>query len=168
MFLVSQSSKIPFSYPKSKNALRAKIPRTNAIKIKKLSEDAIVPKYAHATDAGLDFFSSETITIPPNERRLISTGISMAIPEGHVGLIWDRSSMAVKYGVTTLAGVIDSGYRGEWKIILLNTTDKPFEIKAGDKIIQCVLQEFAPVEIEEVTELVESERAEAGFGSSGR
>jgi len=136
-------------------------------KVKKLEENATLPTKNNSTDAGIDVYTNESYTLAPGERYMFSTGISVEFPDGHVALLWDRSGLGSK-GIHRMAGVIDSGYRGEWKVVLINTTDEPFEIQAGDKIIQCVLQEFTPVEIEEVAELVESERAKAGFGSSGR
>ena len=98
---------------------------------------------------------------------MFPTGIAVEFPEGYVALLWDRSGLGSK-GIHRLAGVIDSGYRGEWKVVLLNTTKEPFEIKKGDKIIQCIIQKFEPVEILEVDELSNSQRGEKGFGSSGR
>jgi len=98
---------------------------------------------------------------------MFSTGISVEFPVGYVALLWDRSGLGSK-GIHRFAGVIDSGYRGEWKVILINTTDKPFTIEAGDKIIQCVLQAFEPVVIKEALELAQSQRGAKGWGSSGR
>ena len=92
------------------------------LKIKKISPNAIVPSYAHPGDAGMDLYSCEDVTISPSERKLIPTGISVIIPEGCVGLIWDKSGLAVKHGLTTLAGVIDEGYRGEIKVAIFNTS----------------------------------------------
>src|SRR5689334_6860319 len=135
--------------------------------VKKLSSDAILPTKGNATDAGIDFYTNESYTLQPGERHMFSTGIACSFPEGYVGLLWDRSGLGSK-GIHRLAGVIDSGYRGEWKVVLCNLTNEPFEIKAGDKIIQCILQKFEASEITEVTELEDSERGEKGFGSSGR
>lgn len=136
-------------------------------KVKKLSPDAKLPTKDNPSDAGIDVYTNESYTLAPGERHLFSTGIAVEFPEGNVALLWDRSGLGSK-GIHRLAGVIDSGYRGEWKVALLNTTSEPYEIKAGDKIIQCVLQKFEAVEITEETELTETVRAEAGFGSSGR
>ncbi len=136
-------------------------------KVKRLSASAILPTKENVTDAGIDIYTNESYTLAPGERHLYSTGISVEFPEGSVALLWDRSGLGSK-GIHRLAGVIDSGYRGEWKVALINLSDASYEIKAGDKIIQCVLQKFEPVQISEVAELTETARAEAGFGSSGR
>jgi len=136
-------------------------------KVKKLSPDAIIPSKDNPADAGIDIYTNESYTLQPGERYMFSTGISVEFPEGYVALFWDRSGLGSK-GIHRLAGVVDSGYRGEWKVVLLNTTNEPYEIKKGDKIVQCVLQKFEPVKIAEVEELNDSTRGEKGFGSSGR
>ncbi len=136
-------------------------------KVKKLSADATLPSKDNSSDAGIDFYTNESYTLQPGERHMFSTGISVEFSEGYVALFWDRSGLGSK-GIHRLAGVIDSGYRGEWKVILLNTTDEPYEIKKGDKIVQCILQKFEPVKVSEVKELSDSMRGKKGFGSSGR
>lgn len=136
-------------------------------KVKKLSPDAMMPAKDNPADAGIDIYTNEAYTLQPGERHMFTTGISVEFPEGYVALFWDRSGLGSK-GIHRLAGVVDSGYRGEWKVVLLNTTDEPFEIMKGDKIVQCVLQKFEPVEIKKVEELSDSTRDEKGFGSSGR
>ena len=138
------------------------------LKIKKLFEDAILPEYAHEGDAGIDIFSYEEYTLKPNERKVFKTGISTSFPKGYVALIWDRSGNAAKKGLKTMAGVIDSGYRGEWGIVLLNTSDEEHHIKKGDKIAQCLIQPIIYADIEEVNDLEISDRGEKGFGSTGR
>ncbi len=135
--------------------------------VQKLSPDATLPTKNSQADAGIDIYTNETYTLQPGERHMFTTGIACSFPEGYVGLLWDRSGLGSK-GIHRFAGVIDSGYRGEWKVILCNLTSEPFEIKAGDKIIQCILQKFEPTEITEVENLEESDRGEKGFGSSGR
>ena len=135
--------------------------------VKKLSPNATLPAKGDATDAGIDIYTNEDYTLQPGEQHMFTTGIAVAIPDGYVALLWDRSSMGSK-GVHRLAGVMDSGYRGEWKVILINLSKEPVEIKAGDKIVQCILQKFEPVEISEVDELSDSLRGEKGFGSTGR
>ena len=137
------------------------------IKIKKLTEGAKVPQYAHPGDAGMDFFSNEEMILRPEERKLVSTGISMAIPEGYVGLFWDKSGLAVKNGIKTMAGVIDAGYRGEIKILLHNLSTEEFKIEKGMKIAQMLIQPVEVREIVEVEDLEETERGEGGFGSTG-
>jgi len=136
-------------------------------RVKKLSADAVLPTKDDPADAGIDLYANESYTLQPGERHVFKTGISTEFPEGYVALLWDRSGLGSK-GIHRLAGVIDAGYRGEWGVVLLNTTDEPYEVKKGDKVIQAVLQKFEPTQIEEVTELTETARAEAGFGSSGR
>ena len=137
------------------------------IKIKKISSDAKLPQYANEHDAGMDFFSNEECIIKPGERKLLSTGISMAIPQGQVGLICDKSGLAVKHGLKTMAGVVDSGYRGEIKIVVHNLSDKDYLVEKGNKIAQMLIQRIEQKELLEVEELDETQRGEGGFGSSG-
>lgn len=137
------------------------------IKVKKLREDALTPNYAHEGDAGLDLYSVEDVILWPNEPVAIPTGISIELPKGYVSLIWDKSGLALKKGITTMAGVIDSNYRGEYKIVLLNTTNQYHYIKKGEKIAQLLIQPVMQAEIEETQELSESTRAKGGFGSTG-
>jgi dUTP pyrophosphatase len=137
------------------------------IKIKKLHPEATPPRYAHPGDAGMDFYSNETITIQPNERKLIPTGISMAIPEGFVGLFWDKSGLASKHGLKTMAGVIDAGYRGEVKILLHNLSNEPYLIEKGNKIAQMLIQPVEQKQIKEVEDLDDTSRGDGGFGSTG-
>ncbi|MBT4377047.1 dUTP diphosphatase [archaeon] len=136
------------------------------VKIKKLSPGAKIPTYANSGDAGMDIYSNEDLILPPKHRAMIKTGISMEFPEGCVALVWDKSGIA-KSGVTTLAGVGDPGYRGEYKIVLLNIGSKPYEIKKGEKIAQILIQKVEQPKIEEVYDLSDSERGSGGFGSSG-
>jgi dUTP pyrophosphatase len=137
------------------------------VKIKKVHPNAIIPKYAHEGDAGLDLVSVENLIVKPGEKVIVKTGLSMQIPSGNVGLIWDRSGMAAKYSMHTLAGVIDSGYRGEVGIVMINLSEKEFEINAGDRIAQMLIQPIIIPEIEEVKETGESSRGDGGFGSTG-
>ncbi|MBU1118410.1 dUTP diphosphatase [Patescibacteria group bacterium] len=138
------------------------------LKIKQLIEDAMIPTYNHDTDAGLDLYSCEDTLVAPGERRAVGTGISVALPRGHVGLVWDRSGLALKQGLTTFGGVIDEGYRGEIKVILYNTTSQYVEIKKHDRIAQLLLQRVEKPKIEIVNYLADSDRGEKGFGSSGK
>ncbi|MBI1968460.1 dUTP diphosphatase [Candidatus Woesearchaeota archaeon] len=135
--------------------------------IKKLSATATIPKYIHPHDAGMDLYSDETINIQPGERKLIPTGIAMAIPSGYVGLIWDRSGLAAKHGIKSMGGVIDANYRGEIKVILHNLSDTPFTVEKGMRIAQLLIQPIEKKKIVEVEELDATERAEQGFGSTG-
>lgn len=136
-------------------------------KVKKLVANAIVPTKDNRADAGIDIYTNEAYTLTPGEVHMFSTGIAVEFPPGYVALLWDRSGLGSK-GIHRLAGVIDSGYRGEWKVVLLNTTKKRFPIAKGDKIVQCILQKFEPTKIVEVKTLKESQRGAKGFGSSGR
>ena len=127
-----------------------------------------IPQYAHAGDAGADITSSEKIAIPPRERTLVSTGVRLEIPEGYVGLIWPRSGLAVKKGIDCGAGVIDSHYRGEVKVLLFNHSDNEFQIEPGDRIAQILIQKVERVEFHLVDQLNETARSDAGFGSTGK
>ena len=137
------------------------------VKIKKLHPDAIIPSYAHEGDAGLDFFSNENVIINPGERYLISTGISIELPKGYVSFIKDKSGVAFKGGLIHMAGVIEYTYRGEYKILLYNTSKEHYEIKKSQKIAQVVILPVATAEIQEVTELSETIRGDGAFGSTG-
>ncbi|EKD78255.1 MAG: hypothetical protein ACD_41C00383G0002 [uncultured bacterium] len=135
--------------------------------VKLLSQSAQLPTYAHVTDAGMDVYADETVTIAPQQRALVKTGIAIAVPVGHVGLVWDKSGIATKTGVTTIAGVIDSGYRGEVQIALLNTGNTPYDIRPGQKIAQLLIQPIEHPMLSMVSELPEADRGAKGFGSTG-
>ena len=137
------------------------------LKVKKLYGAATLPTKGNPSDAGYDLYSSEKVAIPARSTVLVSTGISMAIPEGYVGLIWDRSSMGVK-GVHRHAGVIDSGYRGHIKVCLHNTSKDTYHVEYGDRIAQILIQQAANFNLEEVESLDHTERGEGGFGSTGK
>ena len=116
----------------------------------------------------MDFYALETTTILPQERKTVPTGIRMAIPSGYVGLIWDKSGIALKHGMTTIGGVIDAGYRGEITILLHNLSTQPFTIEKGKKIAQMLIQPVEQKEIIEVPELdMNTQRGQGGFGSTG-
>jgi dUTP pyrophosphatase len=136
------------------------------LKVKKIQRDAKLPRYGHQGDAGLDLFSSMDFVLGKNQVEAVPTGIRVAIPEGHVGLIWDKSGMSLK-GVHRLAGVIDSGYRGEVKVVMINLSDKPFVIDKGMKIAQMLVQPIARVHVVE-SDLDDTSRGEGGFGSTGK
>lgn len=138
-----------------------------SFKVKKLSKDAVLPAKGSPLDAGIDIYTNQSYTLKPGETYMFSTGIAVEIPSGYVALLWDRSGLGSK-GIHRLAGVIDSGYRGEWKVVLTNLTKKKYAIVAGDKIVQCIVQKFEPVNIKEVKTLKESKRGAKGFGSSGK
>jgi len=138
------------------------------LKIKKLHKDAIIPNYAYTGDAGMDLYSVKNLNLKSKARCIVPTGIAMQIPNGYVGLIWDKSGLAAKYGITSLAGVIDSGYRGELFITLLNTSKKDYQIKKGDKIAQILIQKVCQSKIKIVEELSKTKRGSKKHGSSGK
>ena len=138
--------------------------------VKRLDPTIELPSYAYAGDAGLDLRSSEDVTLEPFERRLISTGLAIAIPEGYAGFVQPRSGMALKHGLSmaNTPGLIDSHYRGELKVIAINLEPRePISIKRGDRIAQLVIQQVPVVSLVEVEELDETDRGTGGFGSSG-
>ncbi len=136
------------------------------LKVKKINPEAKLPSYAHKGDAGLDLFSCEDAVLKPGERKMISTGLSMEFPEGNVALIWDKSGIAAS-GIKTMGGVIEHTYRGEYKVVMLNTTSEAYEIKKGQKIAQLLIQPIVTAEVKEVKELSETERGAGAFGSTG-
>lgn len=138
------------------------------MKIKRLSESASLPTRANKSDAGWDLYADEDMEIYPSTRATVSTGVSMAIPDGCVGLIWPRSGLAVKSGIDVFAGVVDSGYRGEVKVCLYNCGEKTFQIEPGDRIAQILIQKIEDVELVETDNLETTQRGDDGFGSSGR
>ena len=137
------------------------------LKVKKLKENAIIPKYAHVGDAAMDLFSTENYIIPAGKRDLISTGIAMELPQGYFSSIRGKSGLAYKKGICILGGVIEWTYRGEYKVIILNTGDEDFEIRKGDKIAQVIIAPVKTAEVEEVEELSETIRGDGAFGSTG-
>lgn len=135
---------------------------------KRLDHEATAPEQAKPSDAGYDLCAMETYELGAGERELFRTGIAVAIPDGYVGYIKPRSGLAMRHGIDVLAGVIDSGYRGEVGVVLLNTdADYSFTVSAGDRIAQLVIQPVASAAFYEVTELPESHRGHNGFGSTG-
>jgi dUTP pyrophosphatase len=141
------------------------------LQIKRLDPDLPLPSYARAGDAGLDLLAAEDVTLGPGERHAVSTGIALAIPEGFAGFVHARSGRALKEGLAlaNAPGLIDSGYRGQVKVIVVNLdpTEK-IVVKRGEKIAQLVIQPVEHATIEAVDELSDSERGDGGFGSTGR
>lgn len=137
------------------------------LKVKRIHKDAKLPLYQHQGDAGLDLFSMMDYVLAPGEVKPIPTGIKVAVPEGHVGLVWDKSGISLQ-GVHRLAGVVDSGYRGEVRVVLVNFGGEPFVIEKGMKIAQFLIQSVAEVKVVDVDELEDTSRGEGGFGSTGK
>ncbi|MGM5482215.1 MAG: dUTP diphosphatase [Nanobdellota archaeon] len=137
------------------------------LKIKKITKDVDMPNFAYEHDAAFDLRASHDEVIKAKEKKIIKTGLQMAIPKGYVGLIWDRSGMAAKYTLHTLAGVIDSGYRGEVGVVIINLGDEEFPVKKNMRIAQMLIQPIETPSIIEVDNLEDSQRGEGGFGSSG-
>jgi dUTP pyrophosphatase len=141
------------------------------LRVTRLTGDARLPARAHPGDAGLDLHAAESARLGPGERASVGTGIALEVPEGHAGLVLPRSGLAARHGLALVnaPGLIDSGYRGEVRILLLNTDrSESFEIEPGDRIAQLVIAPIAVAEPVEVAELAESARGGGGFGSSGR
>jgi dUTP pyrophosphatase len=141
------------------------------LRVAKLKDNAVVPTRAHPGDAGLDLFSTEEAHLGPGERWSIGTGIAVEIPEGHAGLVLPRSGLAREHGIALVnsPGLIDAGYRGEIRVLLLNTDPAEIvRIEAGARIAQLVVAPIATAEPVEASALSESARGEGGFGSSGR
>ena len=137
----------------------------------RLSEAALPPARAHDGDAGYDLHAAEEASIPPGARASVGTGIAVAIPPGHAGLVVPRSGLAARHGITlpNAPGLIDPGYRGEVRILLLNTDpDEPFDVAAGHRTAQLLLVRFESPELEEAQSLAETARGAGGFGSTGR
>lgn len=137
------------------------------LRVKKLHPDAILPSYGHAGDSGMDLFSVEDVVIPAGERVIVRTGIALEYPEGYCTLIWDKSGMSGNSGIKVMGGVFEGVYKGEYKIILFNTSKENYSIKKGQKICQVLVQPIIYADVEEVSELSDSSRGANGFGSTG-
>ncbi len=140
------------------------------LNVKRLDPRAVLPTRAHPTDAGLDLHALETVTLEPGERTSARTGIAVEIPDGHAGLVLARSGLAARHGIALVnaPGLIDAGYRGELRILLLNTDARnPVTLAAGDRIAQLVLVAVSTPAVAERTELSASARGAHGFGSTG-
>ena len=140
------------------------------VPVKRLDTSLEMPAYAYVGDAGLDLRSAEDLVLKPFERKAVSCGIAVAIPEGYAGFVMPRSGLAAKHGISIVnsPGLIDSNYRGEIKAILVNLdASNDFEISKGDRIAQLVIMAVPPVELAEAKELDETVRGAGGFGSSG-
>ncbi|MCK5085398.1 dUTP diphosphatase [Candidatus Parcubacteria bacterium] len=138
------------------------------IKIQKTNEDVKTPNYAHEGDAGIDLYSSEDdYTLKPGEHKKFATGIKVEIPRGYVGLVWDKSGIALKHCIKIMGGVIDSTYRGEIAIILINLGLKDYKVEKNTKVAQMLFQRVEEAKIEEVEDISNTQRGEGGFGSTG-
>jgi len=137
------------------------------IKIKKLKEGAKLPSYAHEGDVGMDMYAMETVTIAPMEHYRFWHGFALEFPLGYAGIVKDKSSIS-KAGLSTMGGVFDAGYRGEYNTHLVNLSDKPYTVEEGDKVSQLLILPIAIGELEVVDSLSESERGEGMFGSTGK
>jgi len=126
------------------------------------------PEYGSPGAAGADLRASVALLIPPGGRAAVATGLFLEIPHGHVGLVWPRSGLAVRNGIDTLAGVIDSDYRGEVKVVLVNHGQEPFRVAPGDRVAQLLVQRVERATFRTVAALGGSERGTGGFGSTGR
>jgi dUTP pyrophosphatase len=141
------------------------------LRVKRLHEQATLPTRAYEGDAGLDLAAGERVELGPGERAAVGTGLAVAIPEGHAGFVQPRSGLAARHGIAVLnsPGLVDAGYRGELKVVLLNTDrDESFVVEPGMRIAQLVVVPVVLSEPTEVAELPASERGERGFGSSAR
>lgn len=137
------------------------------IQVKKLTPDAKLPVFGREGDAGMDLYSSQEVVLKPGQRISCKTGIAIKIPEGYVGLIWDKGGPSHKFGIKTLGGVYDSNYTGEYLIGLVNLSQEDFNIKKDQKIAQLLVQKIESPQIEEVDEIPKTNRGEQRFGSSG-
>jgi len=140
------------------------------ILVTKLDNDAVIPTYAKPGDAGADLYSISELVLSPGERALVKTGIAIALPNGYVGLVHPRSGLGLKNGISVVntPGTIDSGYRGEIGVVLINhDLHESFQVKKGDRIAQLVIQKVESAQFKMVNQLPESERAAGGYGSTG-
>jgi dUTP pyrophosphatase len=141
------------------------------LRFARLTETAAPPTRAHDDDAGYDLRASEAATLPPGGRASVGTGVAVAIPDGHAGLVLPRSGLAARHGISLVnaPGLIDAGYRGEVRVLLLNTDrEASFDVAPGDRIAQLVIVRHEAPELVEVDSLDETVRGDGGFGSTGR
>lgn len=137
------------------------------LKFKRLKKSAKLPTYGHPGDAGIDFYAIENVVFLPGKQKSIHTGLAVEIPKGYVGLIWDKSGISFRMGLKVMGGVIDSGYRGEIIMNLLNTSKKKVVIKKGHKVAQMIIQKYEHCDIAEVKNLSETVRGGKREGSTG-
>lgn len=137
------------------------------LKIKRLDKELELPNFAHEHDAAMDLRASHDEILQPGEKKIVKTGIQMAIPKGYAGLIWDRSGLAAKNSIHTMAGVIDAGYRGELGVVMINLGKDNFQVEKGMRIAQLIIHPILNMKVTEVENLDETSRGEGGFGSTG-
>jgi dUTP pyrophosphatase len=142
---------------------------TETVPVLIVADSELMPAYAQPGDAGCDLRASEATVVPARGRVLVKTGVSIALPEGYVGLVHPRSGLAAKHGITVLntPGTVDSGYRGELMVTLYHSTDEDFPVARLDRSAQLVIQQFSMAQFVRVEKLPESHRGETGFGSTG-
>ena len=138
------------------------------LNVKKLHEQAQLPKRGSAAAIGADLCSVEDVTLQPGERKLIPTGLAIEIQDGYYGRVAPRSGLAVKQGIDTMAGVIDSDYRGEVRVLLINLSNEPVSFQTGDRIAQLIIEKAEAFDYEWADELNDTSRGAGGFGSTGR
>jgi dUTP pyrophosphatase len=145
-------------------------PDGTELRIERLVPEAVLPAYAHPGDAGLDLTTIEDALLAPGERRALRTGLRVAVPAGHVGLVHPRSGLAARHGVTVAnaPGTVDAGYRGELLVLLVNLGDAPVTISCGERVAQLVVQRVTRTRVVEVERLDGTARGDGGFGSTGR
>jgi dUTP pyrophosphatase len=143
---------------------------TDTLEIRLLHPDAVPPARMRGGDAGYDLRATERVSIPQDGRRLVGTGVAIALPPGVAGLVTPRSGLAIEHGLTLLnaPGLIDPNYRGEIKVILHNTSERRYTVEVGDRVAQLLLVPYCAPDLEVTDELPDSERGGSGFGSSGR
>lgn len=138
------------------------------LKVKLLSDNAFCPTRSNKTDAGLDLYASQDMTILTQSRAMIKTDLALEIPEGYYGRVAPRSGLALKHGIDVFAGVVDSSYRGSINVILYNSDDLDFQISKGDRIAQLIIEKHYNFPVEIVENLSDSDRGSGGFGSTGK
>mmetsp|Transcript_3750 Transcript_3750/g.5738 ORF Transcript_3750/g.5738 Transcript_3750/m.5738 type:complete len:145 (-) Transcript_3750:60-494(-) len=141
--------------------------KVDKLLVKKLTENAMLPTRGSANSAGLDLYSAESLVIGPKQRGVVSTGLAVAVESGHYGRVAPRSGLALNHGIDTLAGVVDSDYRGELKVILYNTSEDEFPIRIGSRVAQFIIEKISMPEVQEVQDLNLTGRGSNGFGSTG-
>ena len=140
---------------------------TMEIKVERIDKDIELPSFAHKHDAGLDLRAAEEVILKPMEKQVVRTGLKVAVPPGHAGLVWDRSGLAAHHAIHNMAGVVDAGYRGEIKVVMINLGKEEFKVERGMRIAQMVVHPVVNTRIIEVEALDETKRGDGGFGSTG-